>query len=138
MDTAKLMRDQHGAALWRAIALRRLYNYRAALEHAKIRGDDLAGLIQPPGSIELSDAYTKLMEEYAVEPIHTANAARCMLDLLAAIHQDRQFLYIFDEGPIASVDRDVIDSIQLIETLSRWVNKLDIAEVIAREREARS
>jgi len=41
--------DPEAAALWHAIALRRLHAYRAARKAAKQHGDDLAGLIGAEG-----------------------------------------------------------------------------------------
>ena len=137
VDYTSLLHSEQSAALWRAIALRRLHNYRAARENAKMHGDDLAGLIEPPKYPELSDAYIRLIEGLFCESVNSANVARSTLDLIAAIAQDQQFTHIFEVGPVVSIERDVADLIRLIEALSGWVNKQDIAEVVAQERETR-
>ena len=43
----KLLHDPAAAALWHAIALRRLHNYRSARRSAEMHGDDLSGLLDP-------------------------------------------------------------------------------------------
>ena len=81
MVHAKLLHDPAAAALWHAIALRRLHNYRSARRSAEMHGDDLSGLFEPPSYADLSDAYIGLIEEHSGESISSANVARCTLDL---------------------------------------------------------
>lgn len=96
----KLVHDPAAAA--HAIALRRLHNYRSARRSAETHGDDLSGLFDPPSYTDLSDAYIRLIEEHSGESISSANVARCALNLIAAIAQDRQFTHIFQDGAIVS------------------------------------
>ena len=134
MDYKTLLHDPQSAALWHAIALRRLHNYRAARECALNHGDALAGLPDTPGYPEISDTYVRLIEDFIDQRIDKTNVARCALDLLAAIAQDRQFTYIFEEGSVVSMERDIADEIRLIERLSGWINERDIEEALAHER----
>src|SRR4051794_14733420 len=135
MDDQSKLQTRHAAAFWHAIALRRLHNYRAAREAAKLYGGDLAGLFDPPGYEELGVAYLHALRDWLPESITAARAARCAL--LAAIAQDRQFVHIFQDGAIVGEEKDLADQIQLIESLSGWINGIDVAEAIAAEREAR-
>ena len=134
IDPKNYLHDYQSAAFWHAIALRRLCAYRAARDKAKQHGDDLAALIEPPSYSDLSDAYVRLIEEYVDQSIDNPNVARCALDLLGAIAQDLQFFHIFEDGSVVSRERDIADQIRLVEVLSGWINKLDIAEGIAEER----
>lgn len=127
----KTLHDPVAAALWHAIALRRLCSYRAARASAKLHGDDLSGLFEPPSFADLSDAYIRLIEEYLGETISTANVARCALDLIAAIAQDRQFTYIFQDAEVVGEERDQADQIRLIGALSNWIDRRDIADAVA-------
>src|SRR3954453_12251286 len=86
MDSKTFLHDSHAAALWQAIALRRLHHYRSARENAKQHGDELHTLlIDPPSYEQISDAYAALIEEHIDNSIDSTTAARAVVDLLAAI-----------------------------------------------------
>jgi hypothetical protein len=139
MDYKTYLNDPHAAAFWRAIALRRLCSYRAAVDAAKQHGDDAAGLlIEPPAYAKIGDAYVELLEEFVDQSIDSTTAARAALDLLAAIAEDQMFGDIFQDGTPSSIERDRADVVRLLDCLSGWLNKHQLDEAMTVEREGRS
>ena len=128
----KTLDERKVAGMREAIACRLFHNYQSARSAAQLAGADVTSL--PDGDADaIMQRYRRLVEGGIFDDPGSASAVRAYIDFAAIVLLDQQAGDFLDCGTMDYREIEREHAIRALAATHTYLNKMDIAEMRARE-----